>query len=206
MAERSNRMSDGRKRPGERKALERPAPRQRDVGLPVRERAAPEIDIDVVERQPLRLVDRQRPREPQRELLERAGDRLRRSSRSPGRRRSGAPPTTPARPRAPCRRSRSRRAFRRARETRAIVPLTHRRSGSLRSRITLAPAFKSSVGSVGCALSPNSPVMPASYVRHVAGQRVEVGHVDALGGGVGRRQDDVGVALAERADRRARAR
>ena len=36
---------------------------------------------------------------------------------------------------------------------------------------------------------------------HGRGQRIEVGHVDALRGGVGRRQDDVGVAFAQRADR-----
>ena len=42
----------------------------------MRERAAPEVDVDLVEGQALALVDGQRPGEPQRELLEGAGDRL----------------------------------------------------------------------------------------------------------------------------------
>ena len=48
------------------------------------------------------------------------------------------------------------------REMRATVPLTQRLSGSFRSRITLAPALSVRAGSVGCALSLKSPVMPAS--------------------------------------------
>ena len=62
--------------PRQRQAFERAAARQRNVGLTVRERAAPEIDVDLVERQPLALVDGQRPGQAQRELPERAGDRL----------------------------------------------------------------------------------------------------------------------------------
>ena len=43
-----------------------------------------------------------------------------------------------------------------------MVPLTQRRSGSLRRSMTLAPGFSTRVASVGWALSLNSPVTPAS--------------------------------------------
>jgi hypothetical protein len=42
-----------------------------------------------------------------------------------------------------------------------MVPLTQRRSGSLRSSMTLAPGLSMSTSSVGCADWLNSPVVAA---------------------------------------------
>jgi hypothetical protein len=66
----------GPQRPGERKPFERAAARQCHVRLPMGEGPTPKVDVHLVQRQALALVDGERPRQPQRELPEGARDRL----------------------------------------------------------------------------------------------------------------------------------
>ena len=165
------------------------------------EGAAAEIDVDAVERQPLRLVDGQRPGETQRELLERAGDGLDDllralvvgvAARLPG---DGLDLHLLAVEFDP--------------HALLVEP------GNARDR-AVDPAALGIVAQqhdLGAFLQHQRLVGRLRGLRIFAGDarrigdgrrrnRVEVGHVDAVRGGVGRRQDDVGIAFRERADRR----
>src|SRR5581483_241375 len=66
----------GAQRPRQRQPFQRAAARQGHVRLAVGERAAPQVDVDLVQRKPLALVDGERPGQPQRKLAEGASHRF----------------------------------------------------------------------------------------------------------------------------------
>ena len=200
MASGSNRMSVGFSGRASARPFQRAAARQRNVGLAVRERAAAKVDIHLVERQPLALVDGERPGQPHRELAEGAGHRL---DDLLGRLVEGVAPAFPGclldlvlvavdlDPDA---------LLLQARDAGdgAVDPapvgvvaqqhdlgagLQHHRFVRRLRRCTEFAGHRSLV-----------------FLRH-PGQGVEVGHVDALGGRVGGRQDHVVLALCQSADR-----
>ena len=135
-------------RTGERESVKRAAAAERDVGLAMRKGAASKIDIDLVKRHALALVDGQPPGEADREVPEGANHALDDpvflrivlvAQIFPGR---GLElvllPATSIQTLWPL-----------IRFTCACVPFTQRLSGSLRSSTILQPSFRLSAASVG---------------------------------------------------------